>query len=484
MRDHKEVTDNIWRKTEQYEAETTAKKARRRRLLPKIAAAAAVCVVGVIVWKVAGGGRVGTTPTGYAVTVTVTPVLTEPGNRQDPAKPTTEPDWRNGAKELTAALSSAAAPNGKPMDEAMRTAYEAFACKLFAGLPAEGTRMVSPFSVYTALCMLANGADGDTLAQMDAMLGLTEEERNAYLSTWVSKLTGGSDEGATFTNANSIWIKNTFESSVPKDFLNTCARYYRSAVYSAPFTKETVDAINGWVKTNTKDMIEKLIDELDPQAVMFLLNAIAFDAKWEEEFSEDRTQKDYTFIKENGTTENVDMMFGEFLCGFLHSDLATGFVKKYKGGEFSYVALLPREGVSVAQLAESLQPGALRELLATAEIDKVNIGIPKYEAEYFVKLNDVLKQMGMTDAFDVSKADLSRLLTEQETYVNRVLHKTFISVDEKGTKAAAVTGIEVNTESAPAGVILDRTFVYAIVDSEGLPIFLGVYDGKPVPTGR
>ena len=491
MRDHGEVVESIIRRTEEYEKKAAKKQAWRKAVLPGVMAAVAACVLGIVVWKVAGNNKVGKTPSNTGVTVTVTP---KPGENQPTPtdkpidkptdkpidKPTEKPVESGNSKELTAASSSSTAPAMKEMDEKMREAYETFAYKVFANIPKGKTRMISPFSIYVALGMLANGADGNTLAQMDALLGLTNEERNEYLAGWVARLTGGSDDVTKFTNANSVWIRNTWEADVPKTFLDTCAKYYRTAVFSAPFDSTTVADMNVWVQKNTMDMIKKIIDEIPEGAIMYLMNAIALDAKWDIEFSEQATEKDYTFTKADGTTEKVDMMFGGFSDDYLENEFATGFVKKYKGGEFSYVALLPKEGVSLDKLVDSLKPGVVRNLLRSAEYGDIVVGIPKYEEEYSLGLVDVLHQLGMKDAFSPDTANLSRLMQSPGTYVSKIMHKTFITVDEKGTKAAAVTSVEATNESVsrPHYVTLDHPFVYIIVDSDGLPIFLGTYEGK------
>ena len=490
MRDHDEVVNNIMKKTEQYEKQAAERKARRKIVIPSVLLAVAACLLGVIVWKFTGNNIKDPKDNG-TVTVTQTPVTQTPGtptdkpiNEDNTPTPTTAPDPKIGSKNLTESVSSSSKVNTKEMDDKMRTAYETFAYKLFSALPEEGTRMISPFSVYMALGMLANGADGNTLAQMDELLGLTAEERNAYLAAWVERLTSGDEDATKFTNADSIWIRDAYESLVPRTFLDVCANYYKAAVYSTPMNDSTVFDINSWVKKNTMNMIDKLIDELSPDAVMFLMNAIALDAKWEEEFSEARTQKDYTFTKEDGTTAKVDMMFTNMKRWYLENDLMTGFMKQYKGGEFSYIAMLPKEGVSLSQLVNSLKPGDVSEAIMNRESGDILIGVPKYTEEYSANLNEVLQKLGMTDVFNRDKSNLTRLLnTEGPTYVSRVIHKTYIGVDEKGTKAAAVTGIEVVAESVsmPYTVIRDRPFVYMIVDSEGFPVFLGTYEG---PSGQ
>lgn len=162
-----------------------------------------------------------------------TPTPTEPA----PAEPTPTdiPLELETSEELT--VSSSAEPvETKTMDDSMRTAYSTFAYKLFAQLPEGKTRMISPFSIYVALSMLADGADGNTLAQLDELLGLTAEERNAYLAGWLQDLEGNTS----FTNADSVWLSEGSKSLVSKDFLDTCAQYFKAAVFSTPMDDSTI----------------------------------------------------------------------------------------------------------------------------------------------------------------------------------------------------------------------------------------------------
>lgn len=435
-----------------------------------------------------GCGTRETVTTGKEKTVTPTKAQATPTEKQatpteTPATPTPDPGKTDpsSTKELTAGSSGKPAET-KEMDETMRKAYETFAYQMFKSTAKNGTCMISPFSIYTAIAMLANGADGNTLAQIDKLLGLKDDERNAYLAAWIADLTGKQSEAVKFTNADSIWIRSDAEKYVPTVFLKTCAQYYKAAVFSAAMGDETVQDVNNWVSQNTMGMIKELVKELSPDTVMILLNAIALDAKWASPFVEALIQENYDFTKADGTKTKVDMMFDDMTYGYLENEYATGFIKAYEGGEFSYMALLPKEGVSIDALIDSLQPGVLRNLYTHAESGDITIGLPKYTSDYQVQLKEVLKSLGMTDAFDQNQANLSRLFDGLPTFVSKVIHKTYISVDDKGTKAAAVTGIFVDEATAvmpgdPYRVILDRPFVYVIVDSEGLPIFMGTYEG-------
>lgn len=471
MKSSDEMITDLYERRDRYVADKKKKQLVWRRFAVSVVAVCLAAILGVGVWKSGVLRKDPVTPAGKTG---------ETGkNETTDITPTSLPLQFANAKELTANSTSGTPVNKKAMDPAMSEAYEKFAYRLFTQLPEGKTRMVSPFSVYVALSMLANGAEGETLAQLDGLLGLTADERNAYLAAWIEDLTKGGEGETKFTNADSLWIKNEFEQYVPKTFLDTCAQNYRAAVFSAPMDNSTVEGINAWAKAKTADMIDEIIEELDPYTVMVLMNAIALDAKWTDSFDESETEGDYPFTKSDGTMVKVDMMHGTIESKYLENDLATGFIKPYMGDEFSYIALLPKEGVSVEQLLESLQPGDIRKLCADSRWGDIQIGIPKYEEEYSLELSKTLKALGVTDAFSEGKANLSRLMELQGVYVGQVNHKTYISVDEAGTKAAAVTEVELQFKGVPQYdyVILDRPFVYMIVDSEGLPIFLGTFEG-------
>ena len=210
---------------------------------------------------------------------------------------------------------------------------------------------------------------------------------------------------------------------------------------------------------------------------MYLINALAFDAEWQVVYNESRV-RDGVFTKEDGTKQNVELMYSEEQR-FLEDTDATGFIKYYADQKYAFAALLPNEGVSVSDYIASLSGEKLHGMLSNARMVEVNAAIPKFEMEYEVQMNEIQKEMGMTDAFDPNASDLSGLgsSTRGNLFVSRVLHKTFITVDEKGTKAGAATVVEVSEESAPVEVeevYLNRPFVYMLIDCEtNLPFFIG-----------
>ena len=353
-----------------------------------------------------------------------------------------------------------------------------FAIRLFKASNENGKNtLISPLSVLCALAMTANGAEEETLAQMEEVLGMTTEELNLYLYSYMKNLPQG--DKYKLSLANSIWFTEDERFTVNQDFLQTNADYYGADIYKAPFDKQTLKDINNWVKQNTDGMIPEILDQIPPEAIMYLVNALAFEAEWSEIYEKHQV-KDGEFTKEDGTKQDVKFMYGSEGTYF-EDEKATGFMKRYKGGKYAFVAMLPNEGVSVSEYIASLDGESLNALLANPQYATVHTSIPKFETEYKVEMSEILKSMGMTEAFDMYNADFEGLgtSTDGNIYISRVLHKTFISVGEKGTKAGAATIVEMKDGAAaeptePKEVYLDRPFVYMLVDCENnIPFFIG-----------
>ena len=355
-----------------------------------------------------------------------------------------------------------------------------FAIRIFkATNDGSSNTLISPLSIMCALAMTANGAEGNTRAQIEAVLGMTVEELNLYLYTYISTLPEG--EKYKLKLANSIWFTNDKSFTVNREFLQTNADYYSADIYQAPFNSRTLKDINNWVKSETDKMIPKILKEIPKDAIMYLINALAFDAEWTKTYKSSQVHTG-TFTKENGTEQSVEMMYCEERR-YLEDDNATGFIKYYNGYKYAFVALLPNEGVSVDEYVKSLDGESLSNLLSNVSSATVKTAIPKFETEYDADMANILKSMGMTDAFDKYNADFSSLGTygNYNIFINRVLHKTHIQVGEKGTKAGAVTAVEMNKDTATdpgeeeiKKVYLDRPFVYMLIDCENnIPFFIG-----------
>ena len=362
-------------------------------------------------------------------------------------------------------------------------AYEDFAMELLRNSVRENANsMISPASVYFAMDMAALGAEGDTLLQMTETLspGVSWEDTLLFSHSFMRDIYDS--ESVTFYVANSLWAEeNVIGDSLNEAYETAIQDYFNAEIHVLPFDESAVSQMNRWVNDSTYGMINRIMDEISEEEVLYLLNAVAFDAKWEDEYEEHQIREG-RFTMEDGTRQDVDMMHSEEYT-YLEDDLATGFIKYYKDRKYAFVAMLPNEGVTVSQYVDSLTGEHLRELLNNPQDLTVFASIPKFETEYDIEMSEVLQEMGMTDAFDWRVADFSRLGTYNvdgmNICINRVLHKTFISVSEQGTRAGAATAVEMVAEGAMEivefkEVVLDRPFVYMLIDCEtNLPFFIG-----------
>lgn len=380
---------------------------------------------------------------------------------------------KSGAvRDLTEGISKNGSASKAPDDE-FKAAASSFAAELFKDNYSKGkTTLVSPLSVLTALALVQNGAQGDTLAQLEQALGgLDRDTLNAYMRAYCDFLT----ESEELKIANSVWTDSSAEAK--RAFLQKAVDSYSAQLFSAPLSDpKTVESINSWVKKNTDGMIPKIIEKADRYAVMMLVNAIAFDAKWETPYKRSDIEK-LEFTSYSGSKKKTN-----FMCStenvYLKDGGTVGFMKPYKNGRFAFAALLPDENTGIDDYVASLSGDKLMKIFSSAKRgNEVNVKMPKFRAEYSAQLIDTLKKMGVKDAFDSKTADFSSLIENRDAYIATVVHKTFIEVDENGTRAAASTLVGADTMSLmePYSVFLNRPFVYMIVDTEtNLPLFIGV----------
>ena len=381
--------------------------------------------------------------------------------------------------DLMSGISSNLLTQDRVIDEEFILSQMNFSLDLFKGSVNKSINenvFISPLSVQLALTMNANGANGQTRSEMENVLadGISLEDLNEYFSTYTSKLP--SSENSKLEIANSIWFRDTSGFDVKRDFLQKNANYFRAEIYKAKFDDSTVNSINDWVDKNTDSMIKKILEEIPDTAMMYLINAIVFDAKWDRPFNE-HSIYDSEFTNISGNKKSVEMMRRDSEYMFIETDNATGFKKNYEGGDYGFVALLPNEGVSINDYIASLDAqGVLNALNSIDSSGEGIINVPKFELEYTLNMNELLSELGMGTAFTES-ADFSGI-SNAGLFISKVVHKTFISLDNLGTRAGAVTMIENSAESVSKiawTVTLDRPFVYMITDnSTNLPIFIGV----------
>ena len=334
--------------------------------------------------------------------------------------------------------------------------------------------LMSPLSLIEVMGMVSEGAGGHTRQQLEHFFGYNTNALSQHIRYLENNLP--SEKDATLEIANSIWIWDTKRLEIQDGFLQNVKGYYDAEVFKAAFDDGTVKDINQWCADHTGDMIDEILTQIGPAQMMFLVNAVCFDAKWAEPY-EKSDIFDHRFYLEDGDTAEASYMRSEEF-GYLMDENTTGFVRPYKEG-YSFVALLPEEGLTMAEYLAGFDGSKLENLLMEKRDEQVFCTLPKFSGETFMNLIEMMEERGVTDLFDPDKADLTpmALIDGESLYVSQAFQKTFIEVDEQGTRAAAVS-LVVPGESAmePENVVnLNRPFVYAIVDDASqLPIFMGV----------
>ncbi len=335
--------------------------------------------------------------------------------------------------------------------------------------------LISPVSIASALSMTANGAQENTLSQIEQVLGTDIEKLNLFYRKYENSL---SEDGEQKLNLNnSIWFNNKGEVKINDEFLEKNSYFYGTDIFGSKFNENTLNNMNDWIKNKTNGTIEKVVDKISDNSIMFIINTLYFNDNWNEQYTR---SFDDDFNAYDSTKQLVPFM-SAMEHYFLEDDDFTGFVKFYEDNRHAFVALLPNENKDINDMVDSLDANKLTSLIKKKKNTRVFASMPKFTSNYKLNVKDTLKALGMTDAFDPEKANFNGLGSSKtgNIYINKVLHNTYINVDEKGTEAGAATVVEVEKSAAPQNkpkrIILDRPFVYIIWDFENnVPVFLGV----------
>lgn len=340
-----------------------------------------------------------------------------------------------------------------------------FGLNLFRKLASENTdnMMISPLSISQALLMTYNGADGETKKAFEDVLHLNNlsiDEVNKSAKILIDELLT-LDPSVDFLLANSIWYKDGY--AIKPEFLDVNNEYYSAQINQLVFNDAAVQEINNWVDINTKGKIAEIINEIDPSTLMFLINATYFKGNWKYQFDKKDTYKS-SFYAETGDIE-CDFMQRKLHANVYNGDSLSLLELPYGRGNFQMVILLPNNEYSVQDILQGLHSENLSRWLAnSSEIKDLNVNIPKFKFEYEKKLNDVLIDLGLGNAFSPGQADFSKIIDGTGLFISEVKHKTFVEVNEEGTEAAAVTSvaIELTAIIEDQYFTVNRPFVFAI----------------------
>lgn len=324
--------------------------------------------------------------------------------------------------------------------------------------------MVSPLSASVALTMLLNGCKNVTYDQIQQMLGFggqTLEEINDTYRSLVEQLLN-IDPEVKLALANAVFYYSG-KIGIHQSYLDAMENVFDAHIEGLDFTSPSaLDVINGWAKDNTYGKIDKVIDQKDPYMVMFLMNALYFKGTWTDQFDKNQTAPG-TFHLDDGSTTQVEMMHGEINAWTCSETDFSAIEMPYGRKNFSMIVIVPAGTLSefVTEF-DSVKYSHITAMLGQPEESQEYIvTMPKYTFKYEKQLNDQLKALGMTDAFDTYLADLTGI-GGPDLYVDFVKQNTFVDVNEEGTEAAAVTTIGIGNTACPTEFKVDKPFIFAI----------------------
>jgi len=330
---------------------------------------------------------------------------------------------------------------------------------------------ISPLSVSMALGMTYNGAAGTTREAMQKTLelsGLTIEEVNKSYKSLL-ELLSRLDPKVRFQIANSIWYRKGM--SFEKDFIELNKTYFDALVSELDFADpKAAETINGWVDENTNGKITRIVEPpITPLMVMFLINAIYFKGTWTNEFSKELTE-DADFFAPDGSRRPCKLMNREDEFRYFENSDFQAIDLPYGDGDFSMVVFLPRRSADLDSLIAEFSQENWDKWMSSFSERKGTLQLPKFTLRYELELNDVLKSLGLSIAFQPFVADFSNMCkTRKDLYISEVKHKTFVEVNEEGTEAAAVTSVGIALTSVDPTVFwmrVDRPFVFAIRENK------------------
>lgn len=365
-------------------------------------------------------------------------------------------------------------------------ADNSFGLKLFKEINTEETEsnvFISPLSISMALGMTYNGAVGSTEEAMRTTLefsNLSRDEINESYKSLIGLLEG-IDSDVEFNIANSIWYRNdyTFE----QDFFERSRDYFDAIVSGLDFGKPQAakDTMNNWVDENTNGKIKEIVDYVDPiNDMMFLINAIYFNGVWTFQFNKEDT-KDDLFYLPGGETKECKMMEVRSRFKYFEDSLLQAIDIPYGNGNYSMTVILSGEDQDIDLMIAGLTESQWDEWMNNFTEDSVNLFFPKLKLEYEIKklLEEALTSLGMGIAFDDLEADFTGMYEPGGIFIDRVIHKTFLEVDEAGTEAAAATVVAMGVTSIQGGktypvIRVDRPFLLAIRENHsGTILFMG-----------
>ena len=343
----------------------------------------------------------------------------------------------------------------------------------------DGNIFFSPYSIFVALSMAYEGAAGNTADEMQNILNILQNDSVTQSSFGrIYNLLNQNQNGYTINTANAFWTHQDYQ--FLNSYLKLLENYYMAEANVLDFSKnvEAAEMINTWIEEQTNDKIKDMIksDMLSDITKLVLTNAIYFKGLWEKQFDPDATYET-DFEITNDQTVKIDMMSytgDDSTFNYTETEDLQILELQYQGNDLSMIILLPKENnISIAESA--LNAKNLTNWRNDLEENEIIVKIPKFKFKTEYTLNDVLKNMGMNDAFSPGAADFSKMDRTRDLFISKVLHKAFIEVNEEGTEAAAATAIVMELGVAMSTEFnADHPFLFLIQHKEtGTILFLG-----------
>ena len=342
---------------------------------------------------------------------------------------------------------------------------------------------ISPLSMQFLLGMILNGARGETADEICKVLGYGAGEADAVNEYCLSMLEQLPllDRKTSLSIANAVFVNRNH--SLLDGYKGVVEKSYQAEVSNLDFNDgpRTLETINSWCNRQTNGMIPKVLDEVSPDMLAYLLNAVYFKGQWQKKFSENNTGKE-RFSTGDGATRMVTMMKGGGSFEYQENDGFRIVRLPYGNGAFSMLVVLPDEGETISGVISRMSPSLWEEVLRSMVRCDVDLWLPKFETKYSRKLNEILSDMGMPSAFNELSADF-KAMTDNDIWLSFVKQDAMIRLSEEGTEAAAVSSASFVTSAGPGDkktFHACRPFLYMITESSsGAIIFAGKYTGFP-----
>jgi len=370
-----------------------------------------------------------------------------------------------------------------PKEKSYVQVSNSFAFDMFQTFKSEVTTknvFISPLSIQFALAMTYNGAETSTKTAFEEtlrMAGLSRSEINDFFNKMNTNLLAA-DAKVNFSIANSIWYNQNL--TVLDSFINVNKLKYNAEVTKADFMdKASLSKINAWVTTKTNGKIPTIIDEIPNDAAMYLINALYFNGTWKYAFDKSKTN-DFPFTLNDKSQINCKMMQQQENVNYTSNETVQMVELPYENGNFNMYVLLPQATITTVKLIENLSATNWKTWKSALKTENVLVKLPRFKFSWGREINPEIKSMGLAIAFG-KNADFSSISTTYKLQISKVIHKTYIDVNEEGTEAAAVTAVEISYTLAPENqtiqpikFIVDKPFVFVIQEkTTGSILFIG-----------